>query len=229
MVPSVADPPHRSAPLDRAPPRPPRPTPAALPWRYTREDIRLLARVDALRGTLAGPAIRKLCERAYTVFHDPRFERLAGISNGLELTRFRGLLILWGGGIHYAEIETAVPAGLPAPDGLRVALARTGRTPEGLAREFEPSVQMIRNRVAQADRDAGRHADGLSTAERGEIRQLRRENRRLREERAMLAKATAWPAARACHLPACPGASGGWWHHLAWTTIDDLAGHDLLA
>ena len=161
-----------------------------------------------------------VCERTFRRYVD-RYE--------VELTRFRGPLTLWGGGIHHAEIETAVPAGLPVPDGLRVALARTGRTPEGLAREFEPSVQTIRNQVAQADRDAGRHADGLSTAEREEIRQLRRENRRLREERAMLAKATAWPAARACHLPACPGASGGWWHHLAWTTIDDLAGHDLLA
>ena len=127
----------------------------------------------------------------------------------VELTQFRGPLTLWGGGIHHAEIETAVPAGLPAPDGLRVALARTGRTPEGLAREFEPSVRTIRNRVAQADRDAGRHADGLSTAEREEIRQLRRENCRLREERAMLAKSTAWSAARACRLQACPGASGG--------------------
>ena len=130
----------------------------------------------------------------------------------MELPRFRGHLTLWGGGIHHAEVETAVPAGLPAPDGLRVALARTGRTLERLAREFEPSVQTIRNRVAQADRDAGRHADGWSTAEREEIRRLRRENRRLREERAMLAKATAWSAARACHLQACPRASGGWWH-----------------
>ena len=60
----------------RGPPRRP------FPRRYTREDIRLLAQVDALHGTLAGPATRKLCERAYTVFHDPRFERLAGISNG---------------------------------------------------------------------------------------------------------------------------------------------------
>ena len=42
----------------------------------------------------------------------------------LELTRFRGHLTLWGGGIHYAEIETAIPAGLPAPDG-RVGSHRT--------------------------------------------------------------------------------------------------------
>ena len=52
------------------------------PRRYTGEDIRLLAEVDALHGTLSGPATRKRCERAYQVFADPRFERLARISNG---------------------------------------------------------------------------------------------------------------------------------------------------
>ncbi|TFH64690.1 MAG: transposase [Gemmatimonadales bacterium] len=50
--------------------------------RYTREDVLLLAEVDVLHGTLSGPATRKLCERAWTRFGDPRFERLAGISNG---------------------------------------------------------------------------------------------------------------------------------------------------
>lgn len=58
--------------------------PPAQPFarRYTAEDIRLLAEVDALHGTLSGPATRKLCERACAVFGDVRFERLAGISNG---------------------------------------------------------------------------------------------------------------------------------------------------
>jgi hypothetical protein len=37
--------------------------------------------------------------------------------------------------------------------------------------------------VAQADRDAGRRSDGLTTAEREELSRLRRENRVLREER----------------------------------------------
>jgi transposase len=45
-------------------------------------------------------------------------------------------------------------------------LVRAGRTPEELAKEFEPSAQAIRNWVAQADRDEGRRADGLTTAER---------------------------------------------------------------
>lgn len=52
------------------------------PRRYTRDDIRLLAKVDTLHSTLSGPAARKICERAYTVFGDARYERLATISNG---------------------------------------------------------------------------------------------------------------------------------------------------
>ena len=73
-----------------------------------------------------------------------------------------------------------------------VEQVRSGRSPDQLAREFEPSAQSIRNWVAQADRDEGRRADGLTTAERAELRRLRRDNRRLREEREILAKATAW-------------------------------------
>ena len=38
--------------------------------------------------------------------------------------------------------------------------------------------------------------DGLSSAEREELNRLRRENRRLQTERDILAKATAWFAAR---------------------------------
>ena len=43
--------------------------PPARPFtrRYTSEDIRLLAEVDALHGTLSGLATRKLCERAFEV------------------------------------------------------------------------------------------------------------------------------------------------------------------
>ena len=73
-----------------------------------------------------------------------------------------------------------------------IELVRAGRNPEELAREFEPSAQTIRNWVAQADRDEGRRSDGLTTEERVELRRLRRENRRLREEREILSKATAW-------------------------------------
>jgi transposase len=73
-----------------------------------------------------------------------------------------------------------------------VELVRAGRTPVELAREFEPTAQSIRNWVRQAGRDEGRREDGLTTAEREELRRLRRENRQLREEREILAKAAAW-------------------------------------
>ena len=73
-----------------------------------------------------------------------------------------------------------------------VALVRAGRTPEDLAREFEPTAQSISYWVAQADRDAGRRTDGLTTAERTELTQLRRENRQLKLEREILSKAAAW-------------------------------------
>ena len=56
-----------------------------------------------------------------------------------------------------------------------IELARTGRSPEELGRQFEPSAQTIRNWLRQADRDDGRRADGLTTEEREEVRRLRRE------------------------------------------------------
>ena len=49
-------------------------------YRYTAADVILLAEMDVLHSTLSGPATKKLMERAYEVFGDPRYERLAGIS-----------------------------------------------------------------------------------------------------------------------------------------------------
>lgn len=46
---------------------------------YTAADIRLLAKTDQLHGTLCGPATKKLFERAYTVFGETAYERLAQI------------------------------------------------------------------------------------------------------------------------------------------------------
>ena len=73
-----------------------------------------------------------------------------------------------------------------------VELVRGGREPEASAKEFEPTVQSIHNRVARADRDEGRHSDGLTTEEHRELVSLRRENRQLRMEREMPSKAAAW-------------------------------------
>jgi transposase len=82
-----------------------------------------------------------------------------------------------------------------------IELARAGRSPGSLAREFEPSAQCIRNWVRQADRDAGRRSDGLTTEDRTELQRLRRENRTLREEREILKKAAAWFARETGSIP----------------------------
>ena len=83
-----------------------------------------------------------------------------------------------------------------------VELVHTGRSPEELGREFEPTAQSIRNWVAQAGRDAGRGNGGLTTAERDELNRLRRENRQLRLEREILSKAAAWFARETNAIPA---------------------------
>jgi transposase len=58
-----------------------------------------------------------------------------------------------------------------------VELARAGRSITALAREFEPSVETIRQWVRQAELDEGLRSDGLTTTEREELNRLRRENR----------------------------------------------------
>ncbi len=73
-----------------------------------------------------------------------------------------------------------------------VELVRAGRTPEELSREFEPSAQSIRNWVVAADVAEGRRTEILTGEEREELKRLRREVRRLKQEREILAKAAAW-------------------------------------
>jgi transposase len=82
-----------------------------------------------------------------------------------------------------------------------IELIRAGRTPEELAREFEPSAQAIRNWVEQAERDDGRRGEGVTSAERQELQRLRRENRQLKQEREILKKAAAWFARESGTLP----------------------------
>ena len=73
-----------------------------------------------------------------------------------------------------------------------VELERGGRSITALAREFEPTVETIRQWIKQAGLDEGLRSDGLTTTEREELNRLRREIRVLREEREILAKAAAW-------------------------------------
>ncbi len=82
-----------------------------------------------------------------------------------------------------------------------VELVRACRKPAELAREFSISEQTIRNWVKQADVDAGKRSDGLSTQEKEELQRLRRENKQLRVEREILAKAAAWFARETDAVP----------------------------
>lgn len=82
-----------------------------------------------------------------------------------------------------------------------VELVRAGRSPEQLAREFEPSANTIRKWVEQTDVDEGLRPDGLTTSERKELRELRRKVKQLELEREILGKAAAWFARESITLP----------------------------
>jgi transposase len=104
-----------------------------------------------------------------------------------------------------AMVKTRLPY---APEFRRqmVELVNAGRSPEELAREFEPTAQSIKNWVAQTMRNTG-HGDGrLTSAEREELSRVRRENRQLRLEREILSKAAAWFARETNTIP--PKGSG---------------------
>ena len=80
-------------------------------------------------------------------------------------------------------------------------LVRVGRSPNELAQEFEPSGETIRQWVKQAELDSGERTDGLTTDEKAELARLRKENKRLRQEREILKKAAAWFAQETQTVP----------------------------
>lgn len=55
-----------------------------------------------------------------------------------------------------------------------IELVSSGRSPEELAKEFEPSAQTIRNWVKRSEADGGKRRDVLTSAEREELTKLRR-------------------------------------------------------
>jgi transposase len=84
----------------------------------------------------------------------------------------------------------------PYPPEFRAEAVRlvrsSGRLIREVAQDLGVSEQALRNWVRQGDLDAGRRTDGLTSSEQEELRQLRRENRVLREEREILKKAAAF-------------------------------------
>jgi transposase len=73
-----------------------------------------------------------------------------------------------------------------------VALVRQGRGVPDVARELGVSPQSVRTWVKQDQLDRRERDDGLTSAERDELRRLRRENKRLQEEKEILRKAAAF-------------------------------------
>ena len=86
-------------------------------------------------------------------------------------------------------------------------LVKAGRTPNDLAREFEPSGETIRQWVRQAALDAGERQDGLTSEAKTELARLRKEVKTLRQEREILKKAAAWFAQEMNALPPKSSAS----------------------
>lgn len=69
---------------------------------------------------------------------------------------------------------------------------RGDRTVGQVAWDFDLTETAVRERVRQAERDAGVRSDGLTSSEREELAVLRRENRRLREDVNFPKRATAF-------------------------------------
>lgn len=83
----------------------------------------------------------------------------------------------------------------PYPEQFRreaLELVRQGRSIPDVAESLGITAQSLRNWKRQDERDRGARGDGgLTSAEREELRRLRRENKRLEQERDILKRATA--------------------------------------
>ena len=82
----------------------------------------------------------------------------------------------------------------PFPEQFRreaVELVRGGRSIPDVAESLGVSQQSLRNWTRQLERDRGERDDGITTAEREELRELRKRVRRLEQERDILKRATA--------------------------------------
>ena len=73
-----------------------------------------------------------------------------------------------------------------------VAMVRSGRPVREVAEALGVSQQSLRIWVKQTQLDRHERDDGLTSEERDELRRLRRENARLKQERDLLKRAAAF-------------------------------------
>jgi transposase len=71
-------------------------------------------------------------------------------------------------------------------------MVRSGRSIKDVAESLGMTPQSLRNWVRQEQVDRHERDDGLTTAEREELRELRRRVRRLEQERDLLKRAAAF-------------------------------------
>ena len=90
--------------------------------KFTPADVALLAETDALHATLSGPATKQLMQRAYAVYGDTRYQRLAGLSvshlyNLRAQAGYRTKRVHWtktkGQAIPIAQRRPPAPEGRP--------------------------------------------------------------------------------------------------------------------
>jgi transposase len=73
-----------------------------------------------------------------------------------------------------------------------VQMVRSGRSIKDVSESLGVTPQSLRNWVRQEQMDRHERDDGLTTAEREELRELRRRVRRLEQERDLLKRAAAF-------------------------------------
>lgn len=88
--------------------------------KFSPADVALLAHTDALHGTLSGPATKQLLQRAYAVYADTRYQRLAGLSVS-HLYNLRAQAGYQAKRLHWSKTKgQAIPIAqrrAPAPEG----------------------------------------------------------------------------------------------------------------
>lgn len=100
----------------------------------------------------------------------------------------------------------------PYPEQFRreaLELVRQGRSIPDVAESLGITAQSLRNWKRQDERDRGERDDGLTSAEREELRELRKRVKRLEQERDILKRATALFARCAARRPVVSPAQPG--------------------